>query len=131
MARALLGTCMTDDDVEALAQPEHRAHLPLGRLLWLYLHPFALLKNVAEGSPARRAEALRYNRARRRMMLRYVRRWAAIAAACLATGLHVGAVAGAEPVLGVTFVGLELGFSFAVCVLLFAAAVYFLLGVED
>lgn len=120
-----------DDDVEALAQPERRARLSLRQLLRLYLHPFALLKNVTVGPPRLRAEALRYNRAQRRIMLAYLRRWAAIAATCLITALHVGARAAGRPALGITFVGLELGFAFAVCVLLLAAAVYLLLGIDE
>ena len=100
-------------------------------LLWLYLNPFALLKNVSVGPPRRRAEALRYNRAQRGMLLLYLRRWAAIGAACLMGALPVATWAAGSPVLGVTFIGLELGFAFAVCVLLLAGAVYVLLGFDE
>ncbi len=120
-----------DDEVEALARPEHRAGLSLPRLLQLYLHPFVLFKDVTVGPPQLRAAALRYNRAQRGILLAYLRRWAAIAAACLASALPIAAHANGRPALGVTFVGLELGFAFAVCVLLLAAAVYFLLGAEE
>ncbi|HYX64965.1 MAG TPA: hypothetical protein VE935_12175 [Burkholderiales bacterium] len=120
-----------DEEVEVLARPEHRAELPLRRLLWLYLNPFALLKNVSVGPPRLRAEALRYNRARRGMLLLYLRRWAAIGAACLMAELPVATWAAGSPVLGVTFIGLELGFAFAVCVLLLAGAVYVLLGFDE
>ena len=118
-------------DVEALARPDTRAHLPLARLVRLYLDPFALFKNVNVGPPRARAAALEYNRRQRKILLAYLRRWTIIALACLASAVPLGAAARGEPALGVPFLGLELGFSAAVCVLLVSAAVYFLLGVED
>lgn len=120
-----------EESVEALARPEVRARLPLRRLVRLYLDPFALFKNVAIGSPRLQAEALEYNRGQRRILLAYLRRWTVIALACLTSAMPLGALARAEPLLGVPFIGLELGFALAVCVLLLAGAVYFVLGVED
>ncbi len=119
-----------DEDIEALARPEGRAGLSLGELLRLYLHPFALLKDVSARPLRLRVEALRYNRARRSMLLAYVQRWAVIAAVCLIAALHL-AVRAEGPALGIAFVGADLGFAFALSIVLLAAAVYFLLGSEE
>jgi hypothetical protein len=118
-------------NVEDLSRREGRERLSLAQLVWLYLNPFALFKNVTVGPPRSQAEALRWNRRHRGMLVAYLRRWSAIAIACLFTGLPFGALARGEPVLVVPFVGLELAFSFAFCVLLVAAAVYFVLGLKD
>jgi len=120
-----------DHQVEALAQPEFRARLSFWRLLRLYLDPFALFKNVTTGTRWAQAQALQYNRRHRSILLAYVRRWALIGLACIASLLPLAAVARSEPVLLVPIVGLELGFSTSVCVLLLALAVYVLLGIED
>lgn len=120
-----------DDDVEVLARPDMRERLPLLKLVRLYLDPFALFKNVTVGSPRLQAEALAYNRQQRKMLLAYLRRWTVIAVACLVAALPLAAAARADPALGVPFVGLELAFATAVCMLLVSAAVYFLLGVDD
>ena len=120
-----------ETDVEHLSRRAGRERLSLAELLWLYLNPFALFKNVTVGSPRSQAEALRYNRRNRGMLLAYVRRWTAIAIACLFSGLPFGAWARSDPVLVLPFVGLELGFALAVCMLLVAAAVYFVLGLES
>ena len=118
-------------DIEALAHPDVRARLRLAQLLRLYLDPFALFKNVTAGPQRSQEEALRYNRRQRKMLLAYLRRWAVIAIACLSSDLALAQAAPGEPLLSVPFVGFELGFAFAVCVVLVAGAVYFLLGVED
>ena len=120
-----------EEDVEALARRDVRERLPLLRLVRLYLDPFALFKNVTIGSPRLQAEALAYNRRQRKMLLAYVRRWTVIAAACLLGALPLAAAARSDPALAVPFVGLELGFAAAVCMLLVSAAVYLLLGVDD
>ena len=120
-----------DQQVEALARPEFRARLSLWRLLRLYLDPFALFKNVTVGTRWAQAQALAYNRRQRRILLAYARRWAVIGLACITTLLPLAAVARSEPVLLVPIVGLELGFSAAVCVLLLSLAVYVLLGIDE
>jgi hypothetical protein len=99
--------------------------LPFWRLLRLYLDPFALFKNIAAESGG-----LEYNRRHRRILLVYVRRWATIAAVCAGGMAPLAALARAEPILCVPIVGLELGFSTAVCMLLLSIAVYFVLGLE-
>src|SRR5690349_10350239 len=118
-------------NVEDLSRREGRERLSLAQLVWLYLNPFALFKNVTVGPPRSQAEALRWNRRHRGMLVAYLRRWSAIAIACLFSGLPFAALARTDPVLVVPFVGLELGFSFAFCVLIVSGAVYFVLGIES
>jgi hypothetical protein len=65
------------------------------------------------------------------MLLTYVRRWGVIAAACLSSELALAQAAPSDPLLTIPFVGFELGFSLALCVLLLAGSVYFLLGLKD
>ena len=121
----------SDRKVEALAQPEFRARLSFWQLLRLYLDPFALFKNATIGTRCAQAQALQYNRRHRRILLTYVGRWAVIGVACISSALPLAAIARSEPVLMVPILGLELGFSMAVCALLLALAVYVLLGIEE
>ncbi|HZQ75352.1 MAG TPA: hypothetical protein VFB08_20755 [Burkholderiales bacterium] len=118
-------------DVESLARPEVRARLPLWQLVRLYLDPFALFKNASAGTPGAQAEALDYNRRHRRILLAYAWRWLVIGGGCLGGMSLLAALARAEPVLIVPIVGLEIGFSAAVCALLLSLAVYVLLGLHE
>ena len=72
---------MRESDVEALLLRERRAALPLARQFLLYLDPFALFKDASKGPPRVREHALSYNRAMRWVLVPYIRRWLAIAAA--------------------------------------------------
>lgn len=121
---------MTTDQVEMLARPEGRAQLSFWQLLRLYLDPFALFRNVNAGSLWTQAQALQYNCRHRHMLLAYAKRWAVIAIACMAGMQPLAALASTAPVLFVPIVGLELGFSAAVCALLLSLAVYVILGIE-
>ena len=121
---------MTTDQVETLARPEGRVRLSFWQLLRLYLDPFALFGNVNAGSIWAQAQAWQYNCRHRHMLLAYAKRWLVIAMACMALMQPLAALAGAEPVLFVPIVGLELGFSTAVCALLLSLAVYVILGIE-
>jgi hypothetical protein len=105
--------------------------VPFWRLLLLYLDPFALFKNINIGPPAARNEALQYNRRHRAILLTYVRRWAAIAVLCASGMAPLGAAAQGEPILCIPILGLEVGFSAAVFMLLVSVAVYIVLGLED
>ena len=126
-----MGPRTDEPDVEALARREARRQLSLGRLLWLYFDPFVLLKVVTAGTHDARAEALRYNCRHRRMLLVYVRRWCAVALACFAAAMPLCAAAGADPLLVVPIVGLDLVFSAALSLAFLAAALYVLLGIEQ
>jgi hypothetical protein len=103
----------------------------LRRRLRLYLDPFALFKNVNIGPASARNEALRYNRRHRTLLFTYVRRWAAIAVLCAWGMVALGSAARAEPILCIPILGLEVGFSAAVFMLLVSVAVYVVLGVDD
>ncbi|HJY76820.1 MAG TPA: hypothetical protein VKE95_09315 [Burkholderiales bacterium] len=105
--------------------------MPFRRTLRLYLDPFALFKNISIGPASARNEALLYNRRHRGILLTYVRRWAAIGVLCARGMVPLGAAAGAEPILCIPIVGLELGFSTAVFMLLVSVAVYVVLGLDD
>jgi len=96
------------------------------RQLRLYLDPFVPFRSIAH-----EADALDYNRRHRGMLLPYARRWAMIALACAGGLFPLGAAARAEPMLCLPVLGLELGFSTAVCMLLLALAVYVVLGLKD
>jgi len=98
---------------------------PFLRLLRLYLDPFALFKSIA-AEPG----ALEYNRRHRAILLTYVRRWATIAVLCAGSMAPLGAAARAEPILCIPIIGLELGFSSAVCMVLLSVAVYVVLGLD-
>jgi len=94
------------------------------RQLRLYLDPFVPFRSIAH-----EADALDYNRRHRGMLLPYARRWAMIA--CAGGLFPLGVAARVEPMLCLPVLGLELGFSTAVCVLLLALAVYVVLGLKD
>src|SRR5690348_2612148 len=86
-------------EAEGLLRQERRAALPLLGQLHVYLNPFLLLKDASSGSRFARECALAYNRAMRRILVRYLRRWALIAAllflgmdATEAMGAHRGAL---------------------------------------
>jgi hypothetical protein len=116
------------EDVEALLRREARARLPLRRQFVLYLDPFALFKDASSGPPSMRRSALSYNRARRRMLLTYIRRWLLIAAGSL-VGIAQAEAPGVEaPLLIVLAAGLGIAFSIAVGVVACAGASYLFLG---
>jgi hypothetical protein len=116
---------MDQPEIEALASAESRKHLPFGRLMRLYLDPFALFKSLASGP-----EALRYNRQQRRMLLAYVRRWALIALVCLTAFARFAALARGQPLLWIPLAALEVGFSSALCLSFLSIAAYIVLGLE-
>jgi hypothetical protein len=98
----------------------------LWRTVRLYLDPFALFKSVTV-----EADALEYNRRHRGVLLAYARRWAIIGLVCALGMEPLAALARTQPMFCVPILGLELGFSTAVCMLLLALAVYIVLGLES
>jgi len=122
---------MREDDVEALASADSRARLSFWRLLRLYLDPFALFKNVNIGTPYAQTRALHYNQEHRGILITYARRWALIGLACMAALLKLSAMARGEPILLVPMLGLELGFTTAICAVLLSLAVYLVLGITE
>jgi len=105
-----------------------RATLPLGRQLLLYLDPFALFMDASRGSAAVRRRALAYNRAMRWMLVPYLKRWIAIAAASFAGIAPAEALAGQGSLFVVPAAALAVGSCIAATVTLCIAAAYLLLG---
>jgi len=95
------------------------------RALRRYLDPFEPFKSIA-AEPG----ALEYNRRHRDLLLTYAWRWAAIALLCIAGIELLAMLAGLRPMLAVPILGLELGFSGSVCMLLLSLAVYLVLGFD-
>ncbi|HWI38145.1 MAG TPA: hypothetical protein VNU64_16920 [Burkholderiales bacterium] len=95
------------------------------RSLRVYLDPFVLFKSIAAD-----ADAMDYNRRNRRLLLAYARRWAVIGLACAGGMQPLAVLARAEPMLSVPTLGLEIGFSASVCMLLLSLAVYVVLGLD-
>jgi hypothetical protein len=100
------------------------------KLLRLYLDPFVVFKNINVGPPSAQMDALRFNRRHRGFLLIYARRWATIAVLCAFGMMPLGALAGEAPMLALPILGLVLGFSAAVCMLVVAFAVYVVLGLD-
>jgi hypothetical protein len=116
------------EDVEALLMPENRACLPLWRQLLLYLDPFAFFKDAASGTGWMRESAMSYNRAQRPILLSYVRRWLAIAAAFFLGIASAEALAAHVPLFIIPAAGFGIGCGLAVAVAAWTAAAYVLLG---
>lgn len=120
-----------DHDVEKLLDPAERARLPFGRLLRLYLDPFALFKDASRGPDSERRRARSYNRAMRRILLAYVPRWAAIAATLFAAVLPAEALAAGAPAFKIPAAACAVGACIALTVIAWTLAAYFLLDTRD
>jgi len=116
------------EDFEALLTPEGRARLPLRRQVVLYLNPFAFFKDAASGSGWARECAMSYNRARRPILLMYVRRWLLIAATFFLGITSAEALAAHVPLFIIPAAGFGIGCSVAMAVAAWTAAAYVLLG---
>jgi hypothetical protein len=116
------------EPAEALLTPEGRACLPLGQQVVLYLDPFALFMDASLGPTWRRERALSYNRARRSMLLTYIRRWLTIAGGSFLGITSSEALAAHAPVFIIPAAGFGIGCSIAVTVAACAFAAYVLLG---
>ncbi len=91
-----------------------------------YLDPFAPFRSISAD-----AGALEYNRRHRGLLLTYLRRWTVIALLCIGGMEMLAMLAGLRPLLALPLLGLELGFSASVCMVLLSLAVYIVLGLED
>jgi hypothetical protein len=117
-----------EEDVERLLRPESRAGLPFGRLLLLYLHPFALFKDASRGSVLVQRRALSYNRAMRWMLLWYLQRWMVIAAALFLAIAPAEAQAAQISLFIIPTVAFAVGACIALTVIACTAIAYLLLG---
>jgi hypothetical protein len=120
-----------DEEVEALLKQDVRARLPFSRLLLLYLNPFALFKDASRGNAYARRLALSYNRAMRWMLLRYVQRWAMIAASLFLSIAPAEAAAGQASFFIIPAAASALGCCVAITVIVCTVASYLLLGRRD
>jgi hypothetical protein len=116
-------------DVEHLLSSELRARLPLARQLLLYLDPFAFFKDASRGTAVVRERNLSYNRALRWMLVPYLRRWLAIAAA-LFLAIAPAEAAAARADLVIVPAALAVGFCIAATVTFCIATAYLLLGLS-
>jgi hypothetical protein len=119
---------LSDSEIEGLLTGEARSSLPLVRQVLIYLDPFALFKDVSRGPARSRERALSYNRAMRWMLLRYLRRWVAIAASLFLLIAPAEAAAAHEAAFVIPMAAVATGFCIAVAVTVCTAAVYLLLG---
>jgi hypothetical protein len=117
-----------DAQFEALLTVEGRACLPLRHLLLLYLHPFALFMDASRGPAWRREQALSHNRARRGMLLTYLRRWLLIAAGSLLGIASAEALAAHVPLFIIPAAGFGIACSIAITVAACTYTAYVLLG---
>lgn len=115
---------------QRLLTREGRASLSLGRLLLIYLDPFALFMDASRGPAWRREKALSYNRERRFMLLAYIRRWLMIAAGSFLGIASAEALAAHAPLFLIPVVGFGIGCSVALTVAACTAAAYFMLGLR-
>jgi hypothetical protein len=115
-------------ETKAFLDRKARAALPLGRQLLLYLDPFALFMDASRGTAAVRRRALAYNRAMRWMLVPYLKRWVAIAAALFAGVAPAEALAAHGSMFMVPAAALAVGSCIAATVTLCIAAAYLLLG---
>jgi hypothetical protein len=119
---------MREPDVEALLLRERRAALPLARQFLLYLDPFALFKDASKGPARVREHALSYNRAMRWVLVPYIRRWLAIAAALFIAIAPTEALAAQAAFFIIPAAALAIACCIAITVSALTVAVYLLLG---
>ncbi len=115
-------------EVETLLKKEARSRLSLYRQILIYLDPFALFKDASCGSAQARAVALAYNRAMRWMLVPYIRRWLAIAAALGLMIAPAEAAAAQQAAFAIPMAAIAVACCIAITVALVTAAVYLLLG---
>ena len=116
------------NDPEAFLTREARACLPLSRQFVLYLDPFAFFKDASKGNAWSRWHARSYNRARRAILLTYIRRWLMIAAGSFLGVAGAEALAAQVPLFIIPAAGFGIGCSIAVTVTACTSAAYVLLG---
>lgn len=119
-----------DRDVERLLAADARARLPLWRQLILYLNPFALFKDAANGPARMRESALAYNRAMRWMLLPYARRWSLIAAFSFAGVLPAEAAAAESSLFVIPAAASAVSACVAITVVVCTFTAYLLLGAQ-
>ena len=127
-------TPMTGDldcpDYERVLTREGRSSLPLRTLLLLYFDPFALFMDASRGPAWRRERALSYNRARRPILLTYMRRWMLITVGSFLGIASAEALAAHAPLFLIPAVGFGIGCSVALAVTACTSAAWLMLGLR-
>ena len=117
-----------DQEIEILLKREARSRLPLLRQILIYLDPFALFKDASSGPARMRERALSYNRAMRWMLVPYIRRWLAIAAAFALLIAPAQAAAAQQAAFAIPMAAVAVGCCIAITVAAVTVTVYLLLG---
>jgi hypothetical protein len=94
----------------------------------LYLNPFALFKDASRGPLREQERALSYNRARRWMLLPYIRRWSLIAAGSFIALAPSQALAAHGPLFVVPAAAFAVACCVAITVAFCAGTAYVLLA---
>lgn len=115
-------------DPQTLLKRQVRSRLPLARQVLIYLDPFALFMDASRGPLRARERALSYNRAMRWMLVPYIRRWVAIAAALALMIAPAEAAAAERAAFVVPMAAVAVGCCIAATVAALTAVVYLLLG---
>lgn len=115
-------------DPQALLERQVRSRLPLARQVLIFLDPFALFMDASQGPLRARERALSYNRAMRWMLVPYIRRWIAIAAALALMIAPAEAAAAEQAAFVVPMAAAAVGCCIAATVAALTAVVYLLLG---
>ena len=115
-------------ELESLLTREGRACLPLRRLLLLYLDPFALFMDASHGPAWHRERAMSHNRARRSILLTYLRRWLLIAAGSFLGIASAEALAAHLPLFIIPAAGFGIACSVSMTVAACIYAAYLVLG---
>jgi hypothetical protein len=119
---------LANPELQALLGKEARSRLPLVRQILLYLDPFALFMDASRGPVRARERALSYNRAMRWMLVPYIRRWMAIAAALALMIAPAEAAAAQQAAFVVPMAAVAVGCCIAATVAAVTGVVYLLLG---
>jgi hypothetical protein len=109
--------------------------LPVSRLLFLYLWPFAFFRNADRGDRLARAAAYRHNREMRIHLPAYLRRWVVLSTLlygliCAGESLAAHPLSLADP-FAVLTVASTVGLASAVSVVVMTVYVYLYLGHND
>lgn len=121
----------SNDQIELLLRADHRAQLPFGRLLALYLDPFALFKDATRGTDLARRSARSYNRSLRWVLLPYMQRWLLIAVLLYGGVMPAERYTAALPLLKISAAACAVGSCVALAVMVWTAVAYVLLAARE
>ena len=107
-----------------MAQPDPS----LATLIFIYMWPFAILRDASRGSSWERAAAYRHNQEMCGHLMGYSQRWALVSAVLWVLTIGAQELATSVPVLGALLGGLSMAtgllLAFSACVLVLTGATY-------